>query len=257
MKITLHESALKTLSLIDLTSLNDNDTDESIKSLCQKTKTPYGNVPAICIYSNYIPLAHKLLSKINSNVKIATVTNFPHGSSDMELALYETELAIERGADEVDIVFPYHYLKNGDTAIGRQMVERAKRICGNKVLKVIIESGELKTHELIEQASNISIESGADFIKTSTGKVAVNATLEATEIMLKCIKTAGTKCGFKAAGGIKSVADAHKYLELTANIMGESWINANNFRFGASSLLGDVINVLEGKPGTKETIDIY
>ncbi|HLX52881.1 MAG TPA: deoxyribose-phosphate aldolase, partial [Aquella sp.] len=199
-------------------------------------------------------------SKINPATKIATVTNFPHGSSDMDLALHETKLAISRGADEVDIVFPYHYLKNGDSAIGRKMVTEAKKLCGNKILKVIIESGELKTPGLIKEASNISIEAGADFIKTSTGKVAINATLEATEIMLNCIKASGKKCGFKAAGGIKSVIEAAKYLDLTAKIMGDSWITPDNFRFGASSLLGDVMNVLGDGSSTSETIknmDIY
>jgi deoxyribose-phosphate aldolase len=251
------DTALKTLGLIDLTSLNDNDTDKAIIALCNKTKTQYGSVPAICIYSRYISLARETLNKINPDVKIATVTNFPHGGADLELALYETKLAINRGANEVDIVFPYHYLKNGDTQIGRQMVTDAKKICGDKILKVIIESGELKTPELIKLASNISIEAGADFIKTSTGKVAVNATLEATEIMLNCIKTSGKRCGFKAAGGIKSVAEAGQYLELTARIMGKEWINANNFRFGASSLLGDVMNVLDGKATIPENISIY
>jgi len=257
---TLYEYAIKTLGLIDLTSLNDNDTDDTITSLCEKTKTSSGSVPAICIYSRYIPLARDILNKINPAVKIATVTNFPHGSSDIDLALYETKLAISRSADEVDIVFPYHYLKNGDSAIGMKMVTEAKKLCGDKILKVIIESGELKAPELIKEASNISIAAGADFIKTSTGKVAINATLEATEIMLNCIKASGKKCGFKAAGGIKRMADATKYLDLTAIIMGEKWINANNFRFGASGLLGDVINVLDGGSSTSETmknIDVY
>ncbi|MCC2624241.1 MAG: deoxyribose-phosphate aldolase [Burkholderiales bacterium] len=253
----IRDIAIKILGLIDLTSLNDNDTNNTIIALCNKAKTQYGPVPAICIYSRYIPLARATLNRINPDIKIATVTNFPHGSSDIDLALYETKLAVNRGADEVDLVFPYHYLKNGDSALGQQMVAEAKKICGSKVLKVIIESGELKTPELIKWASDISIEAGADFIKTSTGKVAINATLEATEIMLNCIKASGKKCGFKAAGGIKSVAEAGKYLGLTAKIMGNAWINPNNFRFGASSLLNDVLNVLDGKAGATENINVY
>lgn len=253
---TLQQYAQQTLGLIDLTSLNDNDTDNVIISLCEKTKTIYGSVPAICIYSRYIPLARNTLNQINPSVKIATVTNFPHGSSDIDVVMYETKLAISRGADEVDIVFPYHYLKNGDTQIGHNMVAEAKKTCGDKTLKVIIESGELKTPELIKQASDISIAAGADFIKTSTGKVAVNATLEATEIMLNSIKASGKKCGFKAAGGIRSVADATKYIELAANIMGHDWVNANNFRFGASGILSDVINVLDGK-SSSENKNVY
>jgi deoxyribose-phosphate aldolase len=246
--------ALKILSLIDLTSLNDNDNDTAIATLCEKAKTQYGLVPAVCIYSRYIPLARNIL---NTAIKIATVTNFPHGSSDIDLALYETQLAIKRGADEVDIVFPYHYLKNGDSALGWHMVKQAKQICGDKILKVIIESGELKSPFLIKQASNISIDAGADFIKTSTGKVAVNATLEAAEIMLECIDNSGKKCGFKAAGGIRTVEEASKYLDLTAKIMGEAWITPDNFRFGASSLLGDAINILNGNINTVERSNLY
>ena len=155
----------------------------------------------------------------------------------------------------VDIVFPYHALIANDTNIGMQMISQAKKICANKTLKVIIESGELKTPELIKTASQISIDNGADFIKTSTGKVAVNATLNATEIMLNEIKLSGKACGFKAAGGIRSVIDAIKYLELTEKIMGVNWINANNFRFGASSLLDDVLAILNNT--TNETHSIY
>lgn len=244
------EIAKQILSLIDLTSLNDNDTEHNIKTLCNNTTNTYGHVPAICIYSRFVPYAKELLQTINPKIKIATVVNFPHGSSDIELANYETALAVNRGADEVDIVFPYHDLINGNEKIGFAMVKAAKDTCANKTLKVIIESGMLKTEKLIEQASKISIEAGADFIKTSTGKVAVNATLEATEIMLNVIKNSGKICGFKAAGGIKTVAEANKYLELTAKIMGANWLNSNNFRFGASSLLGDVLSILSGNFNT-------
>jgi deoxyribose-phosphate aldolase len=234
--------AQKILGLIDLTSLNTNDTKINIKQLCKSAVTEFGHVPAICIYSHFIPKARQLLKK--SATKIATVTNFPYGSPDLEIALFETRLAIARGADEVDIVIPYHQLINGKTKLANKMIKQAKKICGKKTLKVIIESGELKTPKLIEEAAFISIESGADFIKTSTGKVAVNATLEVAEIMLNVIKQTGGKCGFKAAGGVKTVVEAVKYLELTKNIMGESYIKAETFRFGASSLLDDVLNVL-------------
>jgi len=253
--MNLKESAIKILQLIDLTSLNDSDNEIAIKNLCDKTTTSFGHVPAICIFSRFIPIAREYLSETNPQVKIATVTNFPHGSSDIELAYFETELAIKRGADEVDIVFPYHDLINGNETIGLEMISQAKKICGDKILKVIIESGNLKTPELIRLASLISIEAGCDFIKTSTGKVAVNATLEAAEIMLNVIKGTGKNCGFKAAGGIKTVNDAVPYLELAANIMGIEWINANNFRFGASGLLNDVLAILTDKENS--CISVY
>ncbi len=238
------EMAQKILGLIDLTSLNTNDTKEDIKNLCKNAVTANGCVPAICIYSHFVPDAIKLLKK--TGIKVATVTNFPSGMPDINLALFETKLAIERGSDEVDIVLPYHQVINGKINLAGKMIKKAKKICGKKTLKVIIESGELKTSKLIETASIISIENGADFIKTSTGKVAINATLDATEIMLQVIKQYGGECGFKAAGGIKTVAEATKYLELTQKILGESYINSHTFRFGASSLLNDVLNVLNG-----------
>lgn len=253
----MKQPANQILGLIDLTSLNDNDTEKTIYELCMKTKTDYGTVPAICIYSSFIPYAKDVLAKYNPMVKIATVTNFPHGSTDFERAIFETELAIKRGADEVDIVFPYHALIAGDYQIGAKMVQAAKKICGQNTLKVIIESGELKESTLIKQASEICISSGADFIKTSTGKVAVNSTLETAEIMLTVIKAAKNKCGFKAAGGIKTVEQAEKYLELTKSIMNADWINSNSFRFGASSLLSDVLLNISGSNQLNEQVTNY
>ncbi len=245
--MSLKNIAKQTLGLIDLTTLNDNDTDKVVIELCKKTTTEFGSVPAICIFRQFIPAAKQYFSDNNLNIKIATVTNFPHGNDDLQLALKETEEAIVLGADEVDIVFPYRALISGNQTIGANMIHDAKRICGNKVLKVIIESGELVKPELIRLASEIAIANGADFIKTSTGKVKVNATLQAAEIMLNVIKETNSNCGFKAAGGIRLVSEAKEYLELTAKIMGEDWINASKFRFGASSLLSDVINVLTDK----------
>ena len=248
--MSLKNYAQQTLGLIDLTTLNDNDTDEIVIELCKKAQTEFGLVPAICIFRQFIPTAKKYFADNNLPVKIATVTNFPHGSDNLELALQETVEAIALGADEVDIVFPYKSLMAGNEAIGAEMIGKAKQICGDKILKVIIESGELKTPELIKLASEIAINNGADFIKTSTGKVAVNATLEATKIMLETIKASGKACAFKAAGGVRLVSEARDYLDLTSQIMGNAWINSNNLRFGAASLLGDVINVLNDKEST-------
>ncbi len=245
--MSLKDYAQQTLGLIDLTTLNDTDTEDTVIDLCKKAQTEFGSVPAICIFRQFIPAAKKYFADNNMAVKIATVTNFPHGGDNLELALKETQEAIDLGADEVDIVFPYHALMNDNQEIGATMIKQAKQICGDKVLKVIIESGELKTAELIKLASDISIKNGADFIKTSTGKVAVNATLEATQVMLESIRDSGKQCAFKAAGGVRLVSEAKEYLDLTSRIMGSEWINSNNFRFGASSLLGDVLNVLNDK----------
>lgn len=239
-------AAQTALGLMDLTTLNDNDTNEVVAALCKQARSPAGETAAICIYPQFIPVAKKAFAQLAiSNVEIATVTNFPHGNDNIAVAVNETKNAVELGADEVDVVFPYRALIAGDAQVGFDLVKACKTACGDVMLKVIIESGELKTPALIKQASEISIDAGADFIKTSTGKVAVNATLESAAIMLNVIKEKNRDVGFKAAGGVRTAADAKEYLDLTASIMGAEWINAKHFRFGASSLLADLLSTLD------------
>ncbi|MBU2864770.1 deoxyribose-phosphate aldolase [Reinekea forsetii] len=242
----LQESARKALSLMDLTSLNDNDTDAVIEALCQQAKTPEGHPAAVCVYPKFIKTAKSQLTALElDQVKIATVTNFPDGSDNIERAVNETIQAVKDGTDEVDVVFPYRALMAGNTEVGYELVKQCKAACGDAVqLKVIIESGELKTDALIKSASEISINAGADFIKTSTGKVAVNATLEAASIMIQAIKDSQKPVGFKAAGGVRSAEDAAEYLKLAASIMGDAWVTTQTFRFGASSLLGSLLETL-------------
>ncbi len=240
--------ALKALSLMDLTTLNDSDTDQIVIALCHDAKTAVGNTAAICIYPRFIPIAKKTLREQGTpEIKIATVTNFPHGNCDIDIAVAETKAAVAYGADEVDVVFPYRTLIAGDEQLGFELVKECKEACGDILLKVIIETGELKEAQLIKRASEICIEAGADFIKTSTGKVAVNATLEAAEIMLNVIKDMGVaqRVGFKPSGGVRSAEDAKLYLDMAADILGEKWIDADHYRFGASSLLTSLLNTLE------------
>ncbi|QLB18566.1 deoxyribose-phosphate aldolase [Mannheimia granulomatis] len=248
----LKDSAKLSLSLMDLTTLNDNDTDEKVVSLCQQAKTLFGTPAAVCVYPRFVPIARKALKAEGiEQVRIATVTNFPHGNDDIEIAVTETKAAIAYGADEVDVVFPYKALMAGEETIGFELVKQCKAVCAenNVLLKVIIETGELQTTELIRKASEISIQAGADFIKTSTGKVAVNATLEAARIMLETIRDLGVaeRVGFKAAGGVKTTEEAAQYLELAGSILGKDWINASHFRFGASSLLANLLATLNNE----------
>ena len=254
----LKEIAKQAICLMDLTSLTDQETADDIKSLCQQANSQAGNTAAICIYPRYIPLAKKILAEQGTpEIKIATVTNFPHGNENIAIALAETKAAVAYGADEVDVVFPYKALIKGDALIGFELIEACKKACPKGVLlKVIIETGELKTPELIKRASEIAIRAGADFIKTSTGKVAVNATPEAAKIMLEVIKksnskaksnTANKNVGFKAAGGVRNVEDARVYLNLASDILGSDWLSADHFRFGASSLLNSLLAILDDK----------
>lgn len=245
----LKESAKRALSLMDLTTLNDNDTDEKVIALCQQAKTAFGTPAAICVYPRFVPIARKTLKAVGIDlVKIATVTNFPHGNDDIEIAVAETKAAVAYGADEVDVVFPYKALIAGNEQIGFDLVAACKSVCAENgvLLKVIIETGELQTEALIRQASEIAIRAGADFIKTSTGKVAVNATLESARIMLETIRDLGVaeRVGFKAAGGVKTAEEAAQYLSLATSILGNEWVNTQHFRFGASSLLANLLATL-------------
>jgi deoxyribose-phosphate aldolase len=251
----IQATAQRALSLMDLTSLTDTESADDIINLCHQAKSPCGETAAICIFPRFIPLAKKTLKAQQTvHVKIATVTNFPHGNDDLDIALAETKAAIAYGADEVDLVFPYNALIAGNEQIGFDMVQACKKACGSAAkLKVIIESGELKTPVLIQKASEICIKAGADFIKTSTGKVAVNATPEAAKIMLEAIKNNNTDVGFKAAGGVRNAQDAAIYLSLADDILGQSWTTSTNFRFGASSLLNSLLATLDHKVDSSNT----
>jgi deoxyribose-phosphate aldolase len=248
----LTAAAQRALSLMDLTTLNDDDTDAKVIALCHQAKSPAGHTAAICIYPRFIPIARKTLREQGTpDIRIATVTNFPHGNDDIDIALAETRAAIAYGADEVDVVFPYRALMAGNEQIGFDLVSRCKQACAEAgiLLKVIIETGELKHADLIRKASEISIKAGADFIKTSTGKVPVNATLESAELMISVIHDMGVgeKVGFKPAGGVRTAEDAAQFLQLADRIMGEGWADARHFRFGASSLLASLLNTLGHK----------
>lgn len=245
----LTKSSLRALKLMDLTTLNNDDTDEKVVALCHQAKTPVGNTAAICIYPRFIPVARKALKAQGTpDIRIATVTNFPHGNDDIDIAVAETRAAIAYGADEVDVVFPYRALIAGNEQVGFDLVKACKAACAEAgvLLKVIIETGELKTEALIRQASTIAIKAGADFIKTSTGKVPVNATPESARIMLEVIRDLGVQdhVGFKPAGGVRTAEDAAAFLAIADQLFGPEWADARHYRFGASSLLASLLKAL-------------
>jgi deoxyribose-phosphate aldolase len=251
----LTAAAQRALKLMDLTTLNDDDTDAKVIALCHQANSPAGHTAAICIYPRFIPVARKALREQGTpDIRIATVTNFPHGNDDIDIALAETRAAIAYGADEVDVVFPYRALIAGNEQIGFELVKQCKQACAaaDVLLKVIIETGELKQEALIRKASEIAIKAGADFIKTSTGKVPENATLKSAELMMSVIKDLGVaqSVGFKPAGGVKTAEDAAKYLALADRLLGREWADARHFRFGASSLLASLLTTL-GHQGQK------
>ena len=219
----LKASSLRALKLMDLTTLNDDDTDEKVIALCHQAKTPVGNTAAICIYPRFIPIARKTLKEQGTpEIRIATVTNFPHGNDDIEIALAETRAAIAYGADEVDVVFPYRALMAGNEQVGFDLVKACKEACAaaNVLLKVIIETCFLTDEEKIKMCEIVT-SAGADYIKTSTGFGGAGATFADIELFAKHI---GPNVKMKAAGGISSIDDAEKFLALGADRLGTSRI---------------------------------
>ena len=235
--------AQRALALLDLTSLNDDDTDEVIISLCERAVTEYGSVAAVCVWPKFVALAVSQLR--GSGVGVAAVANFPEGYPDPEKPKKETMQIMAAGGTEVDVVFPWRNLLDGDGESGSEVVSGVKTRCGNNVaLKVILESGELEDEAMIYKAARIAIDSGADFIKTSTGKTARSATLPAARVMLQAIADSGASCGFKVSGGVKTIEDANAYMRLADEIMGEAWVSSKTFRIGASGILDTLVQEL-------------
>ena len=237
--------ARRLLGLLDLTSLGEDDTPEKIRALCTSARTPYGLPAALCVYPEHVTTVHKALD--GTGIKVATVVNFPDGGADPARVARETQRAIAAGADEIDMVLAWQAVNAGDIATARAGVDACREACGPDVaLKLILETGELETPERIRQASDIGLDAGVDFLKTSTGKVPVNATPEAAAVMLNAIAARGGTCGFKVSGGVRTLADAQVYLSLAEDRLGADWITPARFRIGASSLLGAITAALEG-----------
>lgn len=228
----------KIISLIDYTTLTGEETQEQIKQFCAEAHSPKGSVAAICVYPKYVAAVKQNLAA--KPLPVASVVNFPSGDEELSTVLGQIEEAIAGGADEIDLVLPYKALQKGEYNYCLDFVSACRKACAGKVLKLIIESGELSAADCLK-ASELGLEAGTDFLKTSTGKVPNGATLEAARIMLEAIKNSGKDCGFKASGGVRSLEDAQSYLNLTEQIMGASWISAKNFRFGASGLLSNLL----------------
>ncbi len=236
--------ARRALALVDLTDLNDGSNHDAINALCQRAQTEFGNTGAICIWPRFIAHAKKQLG--GSGIPIATVVNFPGGNQSIDMTLAETHSAIDDGADEVDLVMPYRALMDGDQTTARAMLVAIRSTTAeNALLKVILETGELGDESLIRQASKMAISAGADFIKTSTGKVSENATLATARIMIEEIASSKKKVGFKPAGGIKTTKDCGDYLAIADEIMGPDWASNTTFRFGASGVLDDLLATLQ------------
>ncbi|MCF8160174.1 MAG: deoxyribose-phosphate aldolase [Polaromonas sp.] len=234
------------LACLDLTSLGDADTEADSAALCQRAQSPFGPVAAVCVWPRLVAFAK---AQLPATIAVAAVANFPHGGADIDAAVLDALQIVQAGAQEVDVVLPYRSLMAGDERVTAELLVAVRRACPGLLLKVILETGELKTPTLIERACQLSLDAGADFLKTSTGKTSVSATLEAARILLGAIAAspaARKRVGFKASGGIRTVAEAAAYLALTQELLGAQALTPLRFRIGASSLLNDIEAVLSG-----------
>ncbi len=238
------------LSMIDLTTLEGKDTQGKVKQLCYKAQhiaDDLNNLPtvaAICVYPNHVKTAKKSL--MNSTIKVASVaTAFPSGNSSLKIKLADTRMAVDHGADEVDMVISRGQFLEGNYRYVSDEISAIKEACGNARLKVILETGELSTLENVRKASEIAILAGADFIKTSTGKISPAATMPVTYVMLQTIRdyydATGKMVGMKPAGGISTAKSALQYLVMLYETLGDAWMTNEWFRFGASSLANDIV----------------
>lgn len=241
----LVDAARRALACLDLTNLDEGCTPDDIDALCARADTPHGPTAAICIWPHFVSQARLRLA--TTGIRIATVVNFPSGMDPIDDVATLTETAIKDGADEIDTVIPYPLLLEGHANEVTASVARVKDAAGSQPVKAILETGILVEADMIRRAANAAIEGGADFIKTSTGKVPVNATLNAARIMLEAIRDSGADVGFKPAGGVKSTEDAAAYLALADEIMGAGWADASRFRIGASGVLDALIATLDGR----------
>jgi deoxyribose-phosphate aldolase len=253
--------------MMDLTTLEGKDSPGKVRQLCRKARAPLtsdasvGPCAAICVYPNLVPVAKAALE--GSGVKVASVsTAFPSGQSPLEVKLADVRSAVRLGADEIDMVIDRGAMLAGHYAKVFDEIAATKEACGSAHLKVILETGELGSYDVVRKASELAMAAGGDFIKTSTGKVQPAATPAVTLVMLEAIRdhyqATGQRIGMKPAGGVRTAKQALHYLVLVKETLGDAWLTPDLFRFGASALLNDVLMQLEKeKTGAYQAADDF
>ncbi len=262
------EQGLKmVLNMIDLTTLEGKDTPGKVKQMCYKAQHLHDEFPglptvaAVCVYPSMVAIAKKEVQ--NSGVKVASVsTAFPSGQAPLSVKIADTKFAVESGADEIDMVISRGKFLTGEHNFVFDEIAAIKEACGVARLKVILETGELVTLDNVRRASDIAIYAGADFIKTSTGKIQPAATMQVTYTMLMAIRDyfdeTGIMIGMKPAGGISTSKLALHNLVMVKEILGDAWLTNEWFRFGASSLANDVLmQILKTKTGVYQSSDYF
>ncbi len=255
------------LNMIDLTTLEGKDTEGKVKQMCYKAQHLHDihpglpTVAAVCVYPSMVRIAKKALK--GSDVKVASVsTAFPSGQAPLDVKIRDTRFAVEEGADEIDMVISRGRFLSGDYQFVFDEIASIKEACGSARLKVILETGELSTLDNVRLASEIAIHAGADFIKTSTGKIQPAATMQVTYTMLMAIKDhfdrTGIMVGMKPAGGISTAKAALHYLVMVKETLGTEWLSNEWFRFGASSLANDVLmQIMKQQTGLYQSPDYF
>jgi deoxyribose-phosphate aldolase len=255
------------LSMIDLTTLEGKDTEGKVKQMCYKAQHLHDVLPglptvaAVCVYPTMVATAKAALQ--GSKVKVASVaTGFPSGQTTLEIKLADTRFAVESGADEIDMVISRGEFLKGNYNYVFDEIAAVKEVCGSARLKVIFETGELSTLDNVRRASDIAIYAGADFIKTSTGKISPAATMPVTYVMLEAIRdyyyATGKMIGMKPAGGISTSKSALHYLVMVKETLGNAWLSNEWFRFGASSLANDVLmQLMKEATGVYQSADYF
>jgi deoxyribose-phosphate aldolase len=258
---------LLALNMIDLTTLEGKDTEGKVKQLCYKAIHLHDSYPglptvaAICVYPSMVKVAKKALG--DSGVKVASVaTAFPSGQAPLDIKIRDTKYAVQNGADEVDMVISRGKFLEGEYNFVFDEIAAIKEACGDARLKVILETGELVTYDKVRKASDIAMYAGADFIKTSTGKISPAATMPVTLVMLEAIRDfyykTGKRIAMKPAGGISKSKLALHYLVMLNETLGEEWMNNEWFRFGASSLANDILmQLMKQKTGVYQSANYF
>ncbi len=251
--------------MIDLTTLEGADTAQVVRQLCRRAMTPLwregerdpvlGPCAAVCVYPDLVPTAKRAL--VGSSVQVASVaTAFPSGQSPLDGKLAELRSAVDLGADEIDMVIHRGAMLTGDHARVFDEIAASKEACGGARLKVILETGELGSYDMVRKASDIALAAGADFVKTSTGKIQPAATPGVALVLLESIRdhfyATGRRVGLKVAGGVRTAKQALHYLVLVKETLGDAWLTPAYLRFGASALLGDIVAQIDRETAVPE-----
>lgn len=255
------------LNMMDLTTLEGKDSSGKVIQLCQKAKRPHPAMPdlptvaAVCVYPSMVSLVKEQVK--GTDIQVASVaTAFPSGQAPLSVKLDDTRFAVDEGADEIDMVISRGAFLSGEYQLVFDEIAAIKEACGDAHLKVILETGELHNYENVRKASDLAMHAGADFIKTSTGKISPAATQPVTLVMLEAIRDfyyeTGKMIGMKPAGGIRKAKQAIQYLVLVKETLGAEWLNNKYFRFGASSLANDVLmQIVKQETGAYQSPDYF